>query len=237
MAFALRSGAAPLRAPPQSQQRKAHGTTCRPRVERSGVPSTVGRRLRVAAIEQPSTYQPEQPEEAVVSAAHDPAELEQLAVAQLDEAQENLLKWMLFLDSDAQEADLDEMVDQEDVGDEEFEDLYDEVEGMLEETEASFKVGDKVYGTVYEVDDDGAYVEIGAKTAGFVPLVECALGKLKSVRARRREGRGVGGVAAAASGPVQHGCPRCTTARALAHQMGLPRTARPRSPWRCCAPA
>ena len=97
-------------------------------------------------------------------------------------AQEGLLKWMLFLDSDAQAADLDEMEDPEEVGDEEFEGIYDDVEAMLEEGESSFRVGDKVYGTVYEVDEDGAYVEIGAKTAGFVPLDECSLGKVKSVR-------------------------------------------------------
>jgi hypothetical protein len=225
MAFALRSGAAPLRGPPQSQ-RKA-GSAARPRVQRSGAPSTAGRRLAVAAIEQPSTYQPEQPEEAVLSAAVDPSELEHLAVAQLDEAQENLLKWMLFLDADAQEADLDEMVDQEDVGDEEYADLYDEVEGMLEESEASFKVGDKVYGTVYEVDDDGAYVEIGAKTAGFVPLVECSLGKLKTVRAGRggegRAGRRAGRRPATAAACR---CCRCTA----------PRRARRRRPPRRRAP-
>jgi hypothetical protein len=111
-------------------------------------------------------------------------ELEQsLAVHELDAAQEDLLKWMLFLDSDQQEKDLDEMEDLEEVGDEEYAELYDEVETLLEESEASFKVGDKVYGTVYEVDDDGAYVEIGAKSAGFVPLIECSLGKLKTVRA------------------------------------------------------
>jgi hypothetical protein len=171
MAFAIRTGrAAPL---------LGHCRPCTP----SRASFRPQRRLAVAAVE-PSTYQPpsdaeQQPE---LGAAHDQAELQQqLTLQQLDDAQENLLKWMLFLDSDAQEADLDEAVDQEDVGDEEFEELYDEVEAMLEETEASFKVGDKVYGTVYEVDEDGASVEIGAKTAGFVPLVECSLGKLKTV--------------------------------------------------------
>jgi hypothetical protein len=140
----------------------------------------------VAAVEPSTAAQPEQPYDAALEAAAgltDPSDIEQQhTVAELDEAQENLLKWMLFLDGDQQEADLDEAVDLEEVGDGEFEALYDEVEGMLDESEASFKVGDKVYGTVYEVDEDGAYVEIGAKTAGFVPLAECSLGKLKTVR-------------------------------------------------------
>jgi hypothetical protein len=153
-----------------------------------GSSSSAARRLKVSAIEQPTTYsqseQPEQQQAAVAGAAADPELEQQLAVQQLDEAQENLLKWMLFLDSDAQDADLDEMEDVDEVGDAEFAGLYDEVETMLEESEASVKVGDKVYGTVYEVDEDGAYVEIGAKSAGFVPLVECSLGKLKTVRYR-----------------------------------------------------
>jgi len=185
MAFAIRTGAAPILGHRPSQCASRVGL--RPQ-----------RRLAVAAVE-PSTYQPpsegveQQPDQSVLAAAHDPELEQQLAVQELDDAQENLLKWMLFLDSDQQEADLDEAVDQEDVGDEEFEDLYDEVEAMLEETEASFKVGDKVYGTVYEVDEDGAYVEIGAKSAGFVPLVECSLGKLKTVSRLSVSGGSVGG--------------------------------------------
>ncbi|GBF91122.1 30S ribosomal protein S1 [Raphidocelis subcapitata] len=171
MALAFRTARGPCAAP-----RGAAGpqVALRPRV------SPGARRLAVAAIDQPSTYQPEQQPDAALAAGADPEAEQQLAVQQLDDAQEKLLKWMLFLDSDAQEADLDEMEDLEEVGDEEFEALYDEVETMLEESGASFKVGDKVYGTVYEVDEDGAYVEIGAKTAGFVPLAECSLGKLKT---------------------------------------------------------
>ena len=138
---------------------------------------------RVAAVE-PATFQPDGTA-AASGGGHslvDAEQEQQLAVQELDMAQEGLLKWMLFLDSDAQAADLDEMEDPEEVGDEEFEGIYDDVEAMLEEGESSFRVGDKVYGTVYEVDEDGAYVEIGAKTAGFVPLDECSLGKVKSVR-------------------------------------------------------
>jgi hypothetical protein len=53
---------------------------------------------------------------------------------------------------------------------------------MLEQSDYELKPGDKVVGTVYECDEDGAYVEIGAKSAGFVPLSECSLARLKSVR-------------------------------------------------------
>lgn len=178
MAFALRTGAAPRLG--QQQCSRKHHCTLRPQQQQRPFCSTAARRLKVAAIDQPATYQAAQPEQTEL-AAQDPELEQQLVLQELDEAQENLLKWMLFLDSDAQEADLDEMEDLEEIGDEEYEELYDEVETMLDESEASFRVGDKVYGTVYEVDDDGAYVEIGAKSAGFVPLSECSLGKLKTV--------------------------------------------------------
>jgi hypothetical protein len=181
MALAMRTGVAP-RAGLAASRRVRQGCALRPHPQQRPLCSSGARRAKVAAIDTPATYDPEQPDNsATASGAVDPELQQQLAVQQLDEAQEDLLKWMLFLDSDAQEADLDAMVDQEDVGDEEFEDLYDDVEGMLDESGASFKVGDKVYGTVYEVDEDGAYVEIGAKTAGFVPLSECSLGRLKTV--------------------------------------------------------
>ncbi|KAI8468426.1 MAG: plastid/chloroplast ribosomal protein S1 [Monoraphidium minutum] len=170
MAYSLRTGALPCAG---SQARRAQAV--RPLQQRN----TGARRLSVAAIDQPTTAEPSEQQPEALSV--DDPELEQaLAVQELDDAQEGLLKWMLFLDSDAQEADLDAVEDLEEVGDEEYAELYDEVETMLEESEASFKVGDKVYGTVYEVDEDGAYVEIGAKSAGFVPLSECSLGKLKT---------------------------------------------------------
>lgn len=140
---------------------------------------------RIAAIEEQQTAS-EQPQEE--------QPLEQAAVAQqpeqdlsaeyelddLDEAQEELLKWMLYVHPDDKEEDLDEMVDYDEFGDEEYEDIFEEVEEILEEQDYDLKVGDKVVGTVYEVDEDGAYVEIGAKVAGFVPLAECSLAKLKT---------------------------------------------------------
>lgn len=136
---------------------------------------------RVAAVDEPATRQ--EWAAGVDSVAFDPELEQQLAVAELDSAQEDLLKWMLFLDGEEQEADLEagENADEDGDGDAEFADLYDEVEQRLDEAGAAFKVGEKVFGTVYEVDEDGAYVEIGAKTAGFVPLTECSLGRLKSV--------------------------------------------------------
>jgi hypothetical protein len=49
----------------------------------------------------------------------------------------------------------------------------------------SVQVNDKVIGTVIEIDDDGAYVEIGAKAIAFCPVTECSFARLKTVRWRR----------------------------------------------------
>lgn len=143
--------------------------------------------VRVAAVEeQTDSFQPEQPlPEAVPVPAppsvldYDPVEVEALELEELDHAQEDLLKWMM-LDETAQEEDLDEMVDYDEFGDEEFAELHEEVEEMLEEVDYDFKVGDKVTGTVIEVDDDGAYVEIGAKAIAFCPVTECSFARLKT---------------------------------------------------------
>jgi small subunit ribosomal protein S1 len=104
-------------------------------------------------------------------------------IEELDAAQEELLSWMLFWDNAAQEKDLDEMQDYEELTDNIPEDpqLEEEIEAMIDEaSEVNLRPGEKVMGTVYEVDEDGAYVEIGAKSAGFVPLAECSLARLKS---------------------------------------------------------
>ena len=151
-------------------------------------PATRRHIRKVAALEEQETASQQQGEQAAAVMASTP-ETEDAAVAEsmrlqeLDSAQEELLKWMLYLDEEAQEADLDEMVDYEELGDEEYEEIWDEVDDLLEKSDYDFKTGDKVVGTVYECDEDGAYIEIGAKTAGFVPLSECSLAKLKSVRA------------------------------------------------------
>ncbi len=141
----------------------------------------------MAAIEEQETsYQPELAAGGLDSAPSTDGVGADYKIEELDAAQEELLSWMLFWDGEAQEKDLDEMQDfealTENAGfDEAFEQ---EVEDMLDAaSETNLRPGQKVLGTVYEVDEDGAYVEIGAKSAGFVPLSECSLARLKSVRA------------------------------------------------------
>jgi len=169
------------------QSRKAPfavGQCSRPALLRSSVP--IRRHIgRVAAIEQQETaYEPEL-SAAAVSSPEVPEK--NYKIEELDAAQEELLSWMLFWDGAAQEKDLDEMQDYEERSDQyqaQFDEAFqEEVEDMLDAaSETNLRPGQKVLGTVYEVDEDGAYVEIGAKSAGFVPLVECSLARLKSVR-------------------------------------------------------
>ena len=79
--------------------------------------------------------------------------------------------------------DLDEMIDYGEFGDEEYEDLalLEEVEQAMEAAHVEIKLGDRVVGTVYDIDEDGAYVEIGQKYSGFVPLSECSFARLRTV--------------------------------------------------------
>lgn len=136
---------------------------------------------KVAAIEEQQTaYEPSAEDVAAVAPAEAEVDEVEAEIDELDASQEELIKWMLFLDKDAQEDDLDEMVDYEEYADDEYEQLFEDVEDTMVREDYDFKVGDKVMGTVYEVDENGAYVEIGAKTAGFVPLIECSLAKLKT---------------------------------------------------------
>lgn len=145
---------------------------------------------RVAAIEEQQTSFPEpSPEQSqlvqepvavskpVISVDPEYAELE---LAELDEAQEQLLSWMLSTPEEQQEEELDEMVDYDEFGDEEYEELFEEVEQLVDATDVDLKAGDKVVGTVYDIDEEGAYVEIGQKASGFVPLAECSFAKLKT---------------------------------------------------------
>lgn len=152
-----------------------------PSVPRSKLP--VRRYIgRVAAIEEPATAS--QPElSSAVSVPENVVPGKDYKIEELDAAQEELLSWMLFWDNAAQEKDLDEMQDYEELTDNIAEDpeLEQEIEAMIDKaSEISLRPGEKVIGTVYEVDEDGAYVEIGAKSAGFVPLSECSLARLKS---------------------------------------------------------
>lgn len=138
--------------------------------------------VSVAAIEEQASFQAQEPA-AASGAAADAHLAEELELAELDAAQEQLLKWMMK-DEDEQEADLDEMVDYDEFGDDEYaDDLVEAVEAMVEETDYEFKVGDKVMGTVIEVDEDGAYVEVGAKATAFCPITECSFARLKTVSA------------------------------------------------------
>jgi predicted RNA-binding protein (virulence factor B family) len=109
--------------------------------------------------------------------------MQELDLAELDATQEQLLAWVMNTEEQQQEEDMDEMVDYEEFGDEEYAELQEDVEQLLEANQdnVQLKVADKVMGTVYELDDDGAYVEIGQKASGFCPLSECSFAKLKSV--------------------------------------------------------
>jgi hypothetical protein len=146
---------------------------------------------KVAAVqEQPTASSPSPSEDPAPAgtAALQSSTAEDFRLQRLDAAQEELLKWMLFVDDEAQERDLADMVDYAEFsaagGEEDDAELTEGVERMLEQSSVDLRMGDRVVGTVYEVDEDGAYVEVGAKTAGFVPLSECSLAKLKSVSER-----------------------------------------------------
>ena len=142
-------------------------------------------RLRMAAIDQQQASFELNQDEVTPSRRSlpeiDPDLARELEVEELDAAQEQLLSWMM-LGEEEQEEDLDEMVDYDEFGDEEYEELYEELEELIDAADVELKVGDKVVGTIYEVDEDGAYVEIGQKCSGFVPLTECSFARLKTVR-------------------------------------------------------
>eukprot|EP00798_Chlamydomonas_sp_ICE-L_P004537 gene4537-14706_t len=106
-------------------------------------------------------------------------EAKELELDDLDAAQEQLLHWALF-DEESQQDDIDEMVDYAKFGDEEYEELFEDLDELYNDAATEIKIGDKLLGTVYEIDDDGAYVEIGQKASGFVPISECAFTKLKT---------------------------------------------------------
>lgn len=53
--------------------------------------------------------------------------------------------------------------------------LYDEFATLLDQYDHNFKRGDTVVGTVFRTDDRGAYVDIGAKSAGYCSSAECSL--------------------------------------------------------------
>lgn len=59
---------------------------------------------------------------------------------------------------------------------------YMELGRLLDTYDFKFKVGDKVTGSIFNVDNRGAYVDIGAKASAFMPMAEAAIVKLESVR-------------------------------------------------------
>lgn len=155
-------------------------------------------RLHAASTESAPSVANEQPEEVAVAEGYgsqgpaavaplqrDP-EIVEYELDELDAAQEQVLSWMLDHTEAQQEEDLDEMVDYDEFGDEEYAEIHDQVEQLIDESYSILNVGDSVRGTVYDVDEEGAYVEIGEKASGFVPLSECSFAKLKTVSSRHQ---------------------------------------------------
>jgi len=60
--------------------------------------------------------------------------------------------------------------------------LYAELDRQLDKYDFRFRVGEKVTGTILLVVNNGLYVDIGAKSAAFCPLAECAMGPKARVR-------------------------------------------------------
>ena len=78
--------------------------------------------------------------------------------------------------------------DEEESSDEEEEEepldteaLYKQFGKLLGEYTYSYKQGDRVKGTVFGVDQRGAYVEVGAKAAATCPSEECSLAGMPRV--------------------------------------------------------
>jgi hypothetical protein len=59
---------------------------------------------------------------------------------------------------------------------------YMELGRLLDTYDFKFNVGDKVTGSIFNVDSRGAYVDIGAKASAFMPIAEAAIVKLETVR-------------------------------------------------------
>ena len=59
--------------------------------------------------------------------------------------------------------------------------LYAVFEDLIKGIDFSFKQGDVVSGTVFEIDQKGAYLDIGAKSAAFCPTAEVSLCKIGRV--------------------------------------------------------
>ena len=60
--------------------------------------------------------------------------------------------------------------------------LYDDFTELLDQYDHNFKRGDMITGTVFRADEKGAYIDIGAKTAGYCSSAECSLSPDVKVR-------------------------------------------------------
>mmetsp|Transcript_14545 Transcript_14545/g.31160 ORF Transcript_14545/g.31160 Transcript_14545/m.31160 type:complete len:384 (-) Transcript_14545:249-1400(-) len=58
---------------------------------------------------------------------------------------------------------------------------YDDFSRLLEQYDFKFNVGDKIVGNVFNIDQRGAYVDIGAKAAAFLPTSEASLAPISKV--------------------------------------------------------
>eukprot|EP00894_Picocystis_sp_ML_P004150 jgi/Pico_ML_1/54667/g47.t2 len=66
---------------------------------------------------------------------------------------------------------------------------YERFQELLDKFDFKFKAGDKVTGHVLRIDNRGAYVDIGAKSAAFVPTHEVSIGSLARIDEILREGQ------------------------------------------------
>lgn len=58
---------------------------------------------------------------------------------------------------------------------------YSELDRLLSNYDFKFSVGDKVVGNCFNVDQRGAYIDIGAKAAAFLPMAEASLAKVEKM--------------------------------------------------------
>ena len=61
-------------------------------------------------------------------------------------------------------------------------DLYKRFDHLLNQYAYSYKQGDRVKGTVFRVDQRGAYVDVGAKASAVCPAEECSLAGVQRVQ-------------------------------------------------------
>mmetsp|Transcript_16374 Transcript_16374/g.31432 ORF Transcript_16374/g.31432 Transcript_16374/m.31432 type:complete len:380 (+) Transcript_16374:98-1237(+) len=59
---------------------------------------------------------------------------------------------------------------------------YQQLEDLLSKYDFKFSVGDKVVGSVFNVEQRGAYIDVGAKAAAFLPAEEASLAKVERIQ-------------------------------------------------------